>query len=540
MISKKKNSPKLSIRKILQLSSVGLSVRQIVEQVGSSKSQIARLLSKCRELGMTYESTKELTDTEISELFAPKPLNKDFSVIPSLDSKKQPDFEYIHSELKNKGVTLSLLHHEYEKQCAISGERAYKYSRYCDMYSSFSKSKKIYMHFEHPPGERMEVDWAGTKMDFYDSKEKKDVSASIFLAVLCNSKYAYVEAFMDETLESWVTGHINTLNYYEGSTKILAPDNLLTGITKNTKDNLIINRTYEEMANHYGMAVIPARVKKPKDKPNIEKCVKDVNTWIIAALRDETYFSLDELNSLIRIKIEEYNHRTFRGEKESRWERFSEEKQFLQPLPKYPYVFGTWKVCTVHFNYHIYVDKMYYSVIYKLIKKEVYAKSTAKKVEIYYDGNLVAEHDKLHGRTGQYRTNPDHMPPNHKAMENWNGYKLRNWASSIGPSTYAVINQNLVKHKVEQQGYKSCMAILSWSIKYNDALLEKVCSMAVDLNNQVGFKTIELMIVVEAEKLGLEQKKPPKKVKKGDRRKKAGNDNESGMMRGKKYYNNIK
>jgi hypothetical protein len=287
------------------------------------------------------------------------------------------------------------------------------------------------------------------------------------------------------------------------------------------------------------MAVIPARVKKPRDKPNVERSVKDINTWIISALRDEKFFSLEELNSRIWVKLTEHLNCKYRGYDKTRAERLEEERDYLKKLPDYPYNFGFWKVCTVQFNYHVYVDKMYYSVDYKLVKQTVNVKSTTNKVDIYHDGVIVATHNRLYGHNGQYSTNVEHMPNNHKAFAKWNSQSIRNWANSIGPETYRVIEQNLTRHKVEAQGYKACMAILSWSTKYNSVLLEKVCTIALAATVHVGSKTIKLLIEEEAKKLGLTKTIKQRKVKKTKFSLRGGSSSDSGFMRGKDYFNDI-
>ncbi len=229
------------------------------------------------------------------------------------------------------------------------------------------------------------------------------------------SQYAYVEAFPDEKQASWINAHVHMYEFFGGVARILVPDNCKTAVIHNKKWNdQQINAIYHEMAEHYGTAIIPARVHKPKDKPNAVGSVKNVSTWITAALRNEQFFSINELNRAIRVKLEEYNRAPFQKKEGSRYELFStEELPFLAPLPATRYELAEWKQATVQFNYHISIDKCLYSVPYEYIKKKVDVRVTDKTIEVFYNQNRIASHARLYGRRGQYSTVTEHMPPKH-------------------------------------------------------------------------------------------------------------------------------
>ena len=240
--------------------------------------------------------------------------------------------------------------------------------------------------------------------------------------------------------KSWITAHVHMYEFFGGAARILVPDNCKTAVVHNGgwKDQQI-NETYQELAEHYGTAIIPARVRSPKDKPNAEGTVGNISTWITAALRDEQFFSLAELNRAIREKLELFNQRLFQKKEGSRLSLFLEdEKPLLVPLPAARFELSDWKTATVQFNYHISVDGMLYSVPYEYIKKKVDVKVTDTTIEIFYNHNRIASHRRLKGRPGKYSTVTEHMPEDHQKYLEWNGDRFRKWAEQIGINTYTV------------------------------------------------------------------------------------------------------
>ena len=295
------------------------------------------------------------------------------------------------------------------------------------------------------------------------------------------SQYAYVEAFLDMKQKSWINAHVHMYEYFGGVARILVPDNCKTAVVHNGgfKDQQI-NETYQEMAEHYGTAIIPARVRSPKDKPNAEGTVGNISTWITAALRNEQFFSLAELNRAIRDKLELFNQRLFQKKEGSRRSLFlGEEKPLLAPLPATRFELSDWKTATVQFNYHISVDGMLYSVPYEYIKKKVDVKVTDTTIEIFYNHNRIASHRRLKGCSGQYSTITEHMPEDHQKYLEWNGDRFRKWAERIGINTYTAVNAILTSKGVEQQTYRSCMGLLKLAERYSDALLEAACKKAL-------------------------------------------------------------
>jgi len=378
------------------------------------------------------------------------------------------------------------------------------------------------MHLEHKPSENLQVDWAGQTAGITDTDTGERLPAYLFVAVLPYSGYAYTEAFLDMKQEAWITAHVHAYNYFGGVTRILTPDNLKTGVIKNTRTETVLNKAYQEMAEHYGTAIIP---RTPKDKAFVEGSVGVVSTWILAALRNRQFLSLDELNRAIWEKLADFNHKPFQKKDGSRASDFEEEKLFLLPLPPNPFELAEWKTATVQYNYHISVDRMNYSDPYEYIKQKVDVRLTGSAVEIYFCGTRVASHLRLYGRPNQYSTLKEHMPPEHTAYLQWNSERFLRWASSIGENTAAVVRVFLTAHKVEQQGYKSCMALLKLSDHYSVVRLEDACRKALTFSPSPSLKSVQAILKSEQDLLQTEDVDPEPVPQKAHR-----------FTRGAEYY----
>jgi len=318
-------------------------------------------------------------------------------------------------------------------------------------------------------------------------------------------------------------------NYFGGVSKILVPDNCKTAVDHN-KDWYTpkLNATYHEMAEHYGTAIIPARVRKPKDKPSAENVVGNISTWIIASLRKEQFFSLTELNAAIRGKLEEFNDKTFQKKEGSRSSLFrNEEFPFLAPLPAAPYELAAWKQATVQFNYHISIEGMLYSVPYEYIKRKVDIRVTDKVIEIFYNHNRLASHRRLFGRKGQYSTILEHMPPDHQKYLEWNGDRFRKWAEDIGPNTLKSVDAILTSNRIEEQTYKSCMGLLRLAERYSAKRLEAACAKALSFTASPSFKSIKNILVTDSKEDASKQEVKSAAV------------NVYGITRGANYYGGI-
>jgi transposase len=486
-------------RAILRLYGQGISQRSIAASCECSRNTVAKVIARAKELKLAWPLSSEITDGELEKLLFPK-------LSQSSGLRRYPDLEYIHKELARQGVTLKLLWTEYCEECRIHNELPLMYSQYCFHYQKFAEKKRATMHIPRKPGEQIEVDWAGKTAAIVDRDTGEIIPAYVFVAALSYSQYAYVEAFLSQDLESWITAHTNMYRFYGGVTRILVPDNLKTGVEKAHWYTPVINKTYHEMTEHYDTAVIPARVRKPKDKPNAEGTVGTISTWIIAALRDQKFFTLQDLNKAIKEKLQAFNSKPFQKKEGSRLSIFlEEEKLMLLPLPATPYELATWKVATVQFNYHISVDKMHYSVPYEYIKHKVDVRVTRNVIEVFFNNHRICSHPRLHGRPGQYSTNEAHMPEDHKSYVQWDTERFISWAQNVGPNTTITIKAILSSHKVAQQGYRSCMALLKLADKYSVARVEAACKKALSYTPNPSFKSVKTILSTGQDKVTIEQ-----------------------------------
>ncbi|HZK28396.1 MAG TPA: IS21 family transposase [Thermoclostridium sp.] len=487
-------------REILRLSSLGITKMDIAASCGCSRNTVTNVLQRAAACRISWPLPDDITNKELSEKLFPPGETK--------PTYKMPDYEYIHREMAKSGVTLSLLWVEYCDQCREAGEVPYKSTQFNKYYSDFAKSTKATMHINRKPGEIMEVDWAGQYAHIINTDTGELIDVSVFVAALSYSGYAYVEGFMSQNQESWTTAHVNAYSFWGGVTRILTPDNLKTGVTKHSRSEVTINKTYLELAEHYGTAVIPARVRAPKDKPTVEGSVGIISTWILAALRNQQFLSLQELNVAIKEKLMEFNNKSFQKKDGSRATLFEEERPFLLPLPPKPFELATWKVATVQFNYHVSVDSQNYSVPYEYIKQKVDIRLTKNIVEVFFGGNRIASHPRLYGRSGQYCTIEAHMPLDHQKYVEWNGERFINWAEKVGENTAAVIRFFLSANKVEQQGYKSCMALLKLADKYSVNRLEAACAKTLTYTVRPSLKNVQAILKSGQDKL-LDNKTEP-------------------------------
>lgn len=473
-------------REILRQKSLGLNHSQIAEGTMTSRPTVIGVLQRAAALGLGWESAREMSDRELAQALFTQEAGKPVF--------KMPDYEWVHREMAKPGVTLQLLWYEYSDRCREASEIPYQLTQFKKYYRDHVLKTRATMHIERKPGEIMEVDWAGQRAELVDADTGEIIEAHVFVAALPYSGYAYVEAFLSQDQEAWISAHVSAYGYFGGVTRILVPDNLKTGVVKNTRAETVLNKSYQEMAEHYGTAIIPARVRAPKDKPTVEGAVGIVSTWILAALRNQRFFTLRELNAEIRERLHTFNHKPFQKKDGSRASLFSEERAFLLPLPSRAFELSSWKIATVQYNYHIQVDGQNYSVPFEYIKRKVDVRLTRNTVEVFFEGSRICSHVRLHGRPNQYSTQDAHMPPNHQQYSQWNGERFRTWAQKIGPNTAAVIQSILGRYKVEQQGYKGCMALLKLSEQFSPERLEAACGKALHYTPQPSYKSIQAIL----------------------------------------------
>ena len=471
-------------REILRLHSLGLNNTEIAQSCPCSRTTVIQVLRLAQANNLTYPLPDGMTDKELADL-----------LYPGAESKpeyKMPDYEYVHKELQKSGVTLNLLWLEYCEVCRINGDMPYQLTQFKKYYRDYAVKTNATMHLNHKPGEIMQVDWAGDNAAVIDTDTGEAIPAYIFVATLPFSGYSYVEAFFSMNQECWIAAHVNAYKYFGGVTRILQCDNLKTGVVSHGRNEVTLNKAYNELAEHYGTAILPARVRSPKDKAMVEGTVGVISTFILAALRNRQFLSLNELNEAITERLYSFNHKPFQKRDGSRASAFEEEKAFLLPLPTRPFELSEWKIATVAPNYHISVNKMNYSVPYEYIKQKVDVRITKNTIEVFFGGNRICSHKRLYGRFNQYSTQEDHMPPNHQQYVQWNGDRFRKWAEKIGENTVTVVSAILSGYKVEQQGYKACMGLLKLADKYTSERLEAACMKALTFTPRPSLKNIAL------------------------------------------------
>jgi transposase len=479
---------------------------------------VSKALKRANELDISWPVEDFKTDAVIEETMFPQ--------TKANTIKRTPDFSYIRKELLKNGVSKKLLWTEYMEDCRLNNEEPLMYSQFCNYILQDEQKRRATMHISRKPGEQVEVDWAGDPAHIIDPDTGEITNAFIFVGVMTYSQYAYVEAFINEKQQAWITAHVHMYEYFGGVAKILVPDNCKTAVVHNGGwYNQQINTIYHEMAEHYGTAIIPARVRAPKDKPNAEGSVCNISTWITAALRNEQFFSLGELNRAIREKLKAFNANLFQKKEGSRFSLFhDEELPLLAPLPATPYELAEWKQATVQFNYHISLEGMLYSIPYEYIKRKVDVRVTDKTIEVFYNHNRIASHRRLYGRKGQYSTILEHMPEDHQKYLEWNGDRFRKWAERIGTNTYKVINAILTAKRVEQQSYKGCMGLLKLADKHSVERLEAACEKALTYTATPSYKSIK-NILTTGQDNALPNEKPSEHT-----------HNSYGITRGAGYY----
>ncbi|MGN1158325.1 MAG: IS21 family transposase [Agathobacter sp.] len=502
-------------KEILRYYHLGFSQRDIAQLMGVSRSVISRVEDAFKSSGLLWDDVKKLSNKEINELLFPK--------VESKSLYMDPDFESMVKELSAKGVTKKLLWEEYIEMAISIGKIPYQYSQFCQKMKNYLETNKATMHFAHSPGEKIEVDWAGKTIDITDHETGEIRKAYLFVGVLPFSQYAYAEVTGDMKEENWIMAHVHMFNFFGGTAPLLVCDNLKTGVICHPKHGeIVLNDSYNEMGEYYDLAIIPAAPRTPKGKPSVEGTVGKLTTDILARLRNETFYSVFDANQSVQTLLKEFNSRNFQKREGSRFEVYIlEEKPKLRELPKDPYEYGIWKIATVQYNYHISADKMYYSVPYAMIHKKVNVRITKNMIEIYYEHSRICSHIRLKGKNGQYSTNPDHMPPNHKMASEWNAQRFINWAHKIGPSCETVIKRLLDSYRVEQQAYNGCRSILKFGDTYSPEKLERACEKALALIQVPRYKNIKLIIERNQEDELSEEKEI---------------GNEGAILRGSSYY----
>jgi len=473
----------MRIIEILRLREMGLSYQQIAKGAGVGRSTVGDVMRLCQQNNVTYERAKGMEDDSLERLLYPASHNRG-------SIKVEPDYEEIRTELmKGKGMNLRFI---WEERYRKEHPDGLGYSQFCERYRRFAKAcaSNVTMHQEREPGKELFVDWMGDTLQCVaDAQTGEMLTAHIFVATLGESGYPYAEASPDETQSSWLNAHVHAFAYYGGLPRIIVPDNCKTAVKSPKYYDPVINPAYKELAEHYGVGVLPARVRTPQDKAIVEEGVRWLETWLLGALRNQVFMSFAELNLAIRKRLEALVQRPFQKLDGSRKSVFDAvDKPALRPLPKAPFEVADMLQRRVPENYHVEYAGFYYSVPYTLFRQMVTVRSTGSMIEVFSkEHKQVAVHVRRY--TGKrYVSNPEHMPPNHRAYNDaltYNGERYLAWAKQIGKNTEHLIRALFSSYKIEEQAYRSCMGILQFQKKYGNERLEAACKRALALGSPV-------------------------------------------------------
>jgi transposase len=458
------------IRDVLRLThSMGMSCRLVGEATGIGKTAVGEYVRRAAVAGLSWPVPDEIDDAELERRL--------FPAVASSAGRTEPDWSYLHTEMKRRGVTLALLWEEYRAEHV----QGYAYSWFCERYSDWRKCISPTMRQMHVAGEKLFVDWAGDTIPVFDPVTGQERRAHIFVAALGASNYTYAEARWTERLPDWIGAHVNALAAIGGVPKALVPDNLKAGITKPSRYEPGVNRTYQDLADHYGCVVLPARVMKPRDKAKVEVAVQIVERFVLAKLRNRRFFSLAELNAAILDCVTAINAKIMRRVGKSRHELLATlDRPALNALPTTPYSFAEWKRARVAPDYHVEIAGHYYSVPSKLIREIVEARFTSATVEIFHKGQRVASHV-FSAVANRHTTITEHMPSAHRRYAEWTPARVMSEAAKVGPATVALLAAIMKAKPHPEQGFRSCLGIVGLARSYGATRLEAASRRGNDI-----------------------------------------------------------
>ncbi len=471
------------IAEVLRLHhSLGLSNKKISAALGCSRSTVAEYLHRAEAAGLSWPLPLDLDDVSIERRLYPP--------VPKSSERPQPDCLAINNELKKKGVTLIQLWAEYRED----HPDGYGQTQFCEIYNRFVNNLNLVMRQEHLAGDKVFSDFAGKTLPIKDPSTGAISEAHLFVCTLGASSYTFVELFADETVESWCNGHARAFEYFGGCPKICVPDNPKPVVTKASPYEPDVNPSFAQMAAHYNVAVIPARVRKPKDKAKVEAAVGLATRWILAALRNRVFFSLAEARLAVRELLEKLNSKPFKklpGCRRSRFELI--DKPALKPLPEEKYEFRKFKRASVNIDYHVEFDRHFYSVPYHFRGEVVEIRATDSTIEIFRKGRRIVTHPRSYSETNRAVTLLEHRPRNHQEFGDWSPERIHNWALKIGPETCQLIDTIMGRHQFPEQGFRSCQGILRLEKKVGRERLEAACTRALAIRGY-SFKSVKSIL----------------------------------------------
>jgi transposase len=478
---------RLSMRKtreiLRQKWTLGRTNREIARSLDISAGAVGKTVCRAKAAKLDWPQVEQLDEPQLELRLYGLPA-------PTSRNRPLPPMLYIHQELHKKAVTLQLLHVEYIEQYP----EGYKYTQFCERYKEWLKKQGMVMRQTHRAGEKLFVDYSGKKPHIVDRETGEMIEVELFVAVLGASNYTYAEATMSQKGPDWIASHVRALEFFGGVSEVLVPDQLRSAVSRPCWYEPGIQRTYEELAQHYNSVVIPARPGKSRDKAKVEVAVQVAQRWILARLRNQTFFSLAELNERIAELVEELNERTMRTYGKSRRQLFQQlDQPALKPLPERRFAYGEWKIDVgVNIDCHIHIDSQYYSAPHQLIGERVDIKQYAMTVEIFYKGNRVASHMRSFKR-GVYTTKAEHLPRAHREHMKWSPSRLIHWGGTVGPNTEKLVEAIMSDRPHPEQGYRSCLGIMRLAKQYGVPRLECACARALWSGGR-SYKHIEAIL----------------------------------------------
>ncbi len=457
------------VREVLRLKfACGLSKRQIAAAVGIGATTVGDQLVRARRAGLSWPLPEDLGEEALERRLYPPPVGRP-------EARSTPDWAAVHRELRRPDVTLALLWEEYRRR----DPAGFSYSWFCEHYRAWCGRLAPTMRQTHRAGETLFSDYAGRTVEVIDGASGEVRRAQVFVAALGASSYTYAEASWTQGLADWTGAHARAFAFFGGVPRQLVSDNLKAAVTRPHRYEPGLNPTFQELAEHYGVAILPARVRKPRDKAKVEVAVQVVQRWILARLRNRRFFSLAELNAAIGELLGEINRRIMRHLGASRQELYEQvDRPALQPLPAEPYQYAEWRRCRVGLDYHVEIDGHFYSVPYRLLREPLEARCTPATVELFHRGKRVGAHARGLGR-GRHTTVPEHMPSAHRAYADWTHERMRRQAAATGPATAALVEAIMRARKHPEQGFRSCVGILRLAKSFGANRLEAAAERAL-------------------------------------------------------------
>jgi transposase len=493
---------KIRVKQILELHAAHMSRNQIAATRHMSKNSVSDVLRIASRLGVSFGDVREMDDEAVYRMFYP-----DKHAIETM--YKNPDYEYVHNELKRVGVTLKLLWQEYSGKCAKANEISMGYTKFCEGYSEHTISSKLTNHLLHKPGMAVEVDWSGSKMHYVDQSTGELINVHLFVASLPYSQYTYVEPCLDMKQNTWLRCHVHLYEFLGGVAIRTVCDNLKTGIISHPKEgDIILNEQYEALGLHYLTAIMPTQVKKPKQKASVEGNVGKIATAVIAKLRNETFYSLQSLKRSVAEALTAFNAKPFQKREGSRRAVFEEEeKQFLRSLPAIPYEISEWVYGRkVNLDCHVVYAKNRYSCPYQHVGKTVDLKVSDATVEIWRKGQRLATHAKFPSYvSNRYSTHEEDMPGQFSQPE-CDEERIRKWSEKIGSYTADVIVRIFANVAIKEQGYNPSLSVLRLGKTYSESRLEAACELALTRVRTPRYHHLKSILAANQDKVFLENK----------------------------------